>query len=124
MAVIHDSARDVDVRHGVAIEQQLPMDVVEEKRCYGKCSNQQRKTCFTALLLPRVAGESRLGARDWRGLAQKLSRPLTISDCARTCFVINKDGAGQTTDSHRADKVSPDASTRGRPQTAHRSLRA
>src|ERR1022692_2955174 len=63
-------------------------------------------------------------ARDWRGLAQKLSRPLTISDCARTCFVINKDGAGQTTDSHRADKVSPDASTRGRPQTAHRSLRA
>jgi hypothetical protein len=50
MAVIHDSARDVDVRHGVAIEQQLPMDVVEEKRCYGKCSNQQREECFMALL--------------------------------------------------------------------------
>ncbi len=55
MPVIHDTARNVDVRHRVAVEQQLPMDVVEEKRRYGKRSDQQRKKRFTALLLIRIA---------------------------------------------------------------------
>src|ERR1035438_5712600 len=50
MAVIHDTARDVDVRHRVAVEQQLLTGVVEEKRCYRECPDQQSESCFSALL--------------------------------------------------------------------------